>query len=303
MIARFMSMLLVLLLFFMPLSSPAEITEQGKGMLYGADHAFFITAPKGWVLDNESGVKQGLPMAFYPVGHTWADSPAIAYGRSITKSEGVRSVKDLVESTIKTFHEKGSPDYKITKETSVDLPNGKHVPVYYYAGDQWGNFEAVAYFEEEDTINSLVFNCWARADFGKHLPGFEQMARSYWSNGSLNPVDDDTFKKLVQRAKQMSGTPAGKKYEERVIKQVGEAVAAIMRSCSSYVGKDNVKPFEAVFRIKPDGTISEAFAKPDSRIGNCFEGYFLQTKHLPHQFDSYLFYVNMNSITSVPTLN
>jgi hypothetical protein len=289
---RIASVLLVLLL-FMPLSSSAEITEQGTGMLYGADHAFFITAAKGWVLDNESGVKQGLYMTFYPVGYTWANSPAIAYGRKVTKDKDIRSVKDQAESTVKMFHEKGSPNYKITHRTSVALPNGKKVPVYYYAGDQWGNFEAAAYFEEENTINFLVFNCRNKADFDKYLPGFEQMVRSYRSNGSLELVDDNAFQKLVLEANRMSETAGGKEYEERVIKRAGEAVGAIMRSCSSYVGKENVKPFEAIFRIKPDGTISEAFARPESRISNCFEGYFLQTKHPPHQFDSYLLYIDM----------
>ena len=292
MTAKIMPALLVLLL-LMPLSSSAEITEQGTGMLYGADHAFFITAAKGWVLDNESGVKQGIYMIFYPVGYTWANSPVIAYGRKVTKDAEIRSVKDLIESTVKMFHEKGSPNYRTTKETSVTLPNGKNVPVYYYAGDQWGNFEAAAYFEEKNTINFLVFNSREKSDFNKYLPGFEQMVRSYRSGGNPEPVDDNTFKKLVQEAKQMSETPVGKEYEERVIKQAGEAVASIMRSCSAYVGKDNVKPFEAIFRIRPDGTISEAFVNPDSRLSTCFEGNFLQTQHPPHRFDSYLLHINM----------
>ncbi len=94
----------------------------------------------------------------------------------------------------------GSPDYKVTMETSVTLAKGKKVPVYYYAGDQWGNFEAVAYFEEKNTINFLVFNSRKRSDFDKYLSGFKQLVGSYSSSGSLEPVDDKTFKKLVQDA-------------------------------------------------------------------------------------------------------
>jgi hypothetical protein len=81
MTARIVPVLLVQLL-FMPFSSSAEITEQGTGMLYGADHAFFITVAKGWVLDNESGVNQGLYMTFYPVGYTWANSPETIWGQT-----------------------------------------------------------------------------------------------------------------------------------------------------------------------------------------------------------------------------
>ncbi len=107
-------------------------------------------------------------------------------------------------------------------------------------------------------------------------------------------VDDTTFKKLVQEAKRMSETPGGKDYEERVIKRAGERLGIFTRDCASYVGKDKAGPFEAIFRIKPDGSISEAFVKPDNAFSTCFEGLFLQTKHPPHQFDSYLLYIDMH---------
>jgi len=282
------------LLLFMPLSAFADITEKGTGMLFGSGHAFFITAADGWVLDNESGVKQDLYMVFYPAGYTWKNSPVIAYGRKVTKDAEMRNIKDLVESTVRTFHEKGSPGYKVAKETSVTLPDGRKVPVYYYAGDQWGNFEAVAYFEAKDTINFLVYNSRKRSDFVKYLPGFEQMVRSYWSSGSLEPVDGRTFKKLVREAKRTSGTPGGKEYEERVVKGAGERIGILMRECASYVGKDKVGAFEAVFRIKPDGSVSEAYVKPENAFSICFEGLFLQTKHPPHPFASYLLYIDMN---------
>ena len=285
--------LLVAFLFFAPLPSSAEITEQGTGMLYGADHAFSVTAPKGWVLDNESGVKQGLHMTFYPVGYIWANSPVIVYGQKSTKNSEMRNVKDVVESTVKTFHEKGSPNYKVTKETTVPLSNGKKALLYFYEGDEWGNFEAAAYVEEKNTINFLVFNSRKKADFEKYLPGFERLVRSYRNSGNLERVDEGTFRKLAQESKGVTETPIGKAYEAGIIKRSGEAVGIFMRDCSAYVGEVNVKPFETIFRIEPDGTISEAYVSPDSTLGDCFAGYFLQTKHPTHQFEYYLLHIDM----------
>jgi hypothetical protein len=290
---KIISVLFILLL-VAPLSASAEITEQGTGMLYGPNHAFFVTAPKGWVLDNESGVKQGIHMVFYPVGYTWANSPVIVYGQSVTKDAKMRSVKDQVESTIKMFHEKGSTGYKITKETSITFSDGKKASIYYYAGDKWGNFEAAAYFEEKNTINFLVLNARKKPDYDKYLSGFELLVRSYRNSGNLERVDESTFKKLVQESKRVTETPSGKAYEESIIKKSGEAIGAVMRSCSEYVGASNVKPFEVIFRIKPDGMVAEAFVSPDSILGDCFAGYLLRTKHPTHQFESYLFYINMN---------
>ena len=35
------------------------------GIIYGKNHVFSLTAPDGWVLDNTSGIKQGLYAVFY----------------------------------------------------------------------------------------------------------------------------------------------------------------------------------------------------------------------------------------------
>ena len=34
------------------------------GIIFGKDHAYVLTAPKGWVLDNQSGVDQGIHAVF-----------------------------------------------------------------------------------------------------------------------------------------------------------------------------------------------------------------------------------------------
>ncbi len=292
MAVRVISVIFILLSFLLS-SSSAEITGQGTGMLFGADHAFFFTAPQGWVLDNESAVKQGLHMVFYPVGYTWSNSPVIAYGRKVSKNETVRSIQDQVEATLKEFHEKGSPNYKAAQGGMLTVPQGKQAHIYYYEGDQWGNYEAAGYIEEKNTINFVVFNSRTKADFEKYLPAFKQLVATYWSAGSSQPVDDRAFKELVREAKQMSKTPDGKDYERTVIQRAGNTVATFMRACSSYVGDSEVRPFEAIFRIKPDGTISEAFVKPDTALSTCFEGLFLHTKHPAHRFDSYLLHIDM----------
>jgi len=44
------------------------------GIVYGPKAAFNISAPEGWVLDNQAGVEQGLPCVLYPKGESWADA-------------------------------------------------------------------------------------------------------------------------------------------------------------------------------------------------------------------------------------
>jgi len=40
------------------------------GIVYGPKAAFNISAPEGWILDNQAGVEQGLPCVLYPKGES-----------------------------------------------------------------------------------------------------------------------------------------------------------------------------------------------------------------------------------------
>src|SRR5712672_909838 len=51
------------------------------GIVYGPKAAFNISAPEGWVLDNEAGAEQGLPCVLYPKGSSWADAKTIIYAK------------------------------------------------------------------------------------------------------------------------------------------------------------------------------------------------------------------------------
>src|SRR4051812_22225217 len=51
-------------------SSVEEVIDKfiPSGLIYGEGHAFFFDAPRGWVLDNRSGVEHGSHAVFYPEG-------------------------------------------------------------------------------------------------------------------------------------------------------------------------------------------------------------------------------------------
>ncbi|MES2595369.1 MAG: hypothetical protein V4662_08545 [Verrucomicrobiota bacterium] len=172
-----LALTLAALLVVMPAS--ALIQEAGIGIIYGANHVFSLTAPKGWMLDNESAVDQGLHAVFYPKGKDWQDSPVVAYARATTLSEKVKSVEDQVKITVAGFHRDGSPNYKAEKVKTITTDAGKEAVIYHFTGDEWGNSEAVAYFLEAKTINFIVMNSRKVADFEKALPAFEALAKSY----------------------------------------------------------------------------------------------------------------------------
>ena len=97
-------------------TASAEITERGLGILYGSDHAFALRAPNGWMLDNESGVEQGLYAVFYPKGTNWRDSVVVAYARARERTQEIASADDAVRDTIDDFHASGSRNYRLPPE-------------------------------------------------------------------------------------------------------------------------------------------------------------------------------------------
>jgi hypothetical protein len=157
----------------------ASIIEEGGGIVYGADHAFNLKAPKGWMLDNESAANQGVHAVFYPKGATWKDSKVVAYAQARPRKEGMKTAADAAAETIKKFRDGGSEKYDGKKVKTVKTESGKEGEIYHFTGDKWGNFEAVVYFVQEKTINFIVFNSREEKVFTDSLPAFEELAKSY----------------------------------------------------------------------------------------------------------------------------
>src|SRR5215470_1626759 len=49
------------------------------GSVYGPKAGFNISAPEGWVVDNESGKGHDLPCVLYPKGSSWSDAKTVMY--------------------------------------------------------------------------------------------------------------------------------------------------------------------------------------------------------------------------------
>jgi hypothetical protein len=51
--------------------------------------------------------------------------------------------------------------------------------IYYFTGDKYGNYEAVAYFEGDKTIDFVVLTSQTEEAFKPALKPFEKLALSY----------------------------------------------------------------------------------------------------------------------------
>ena len=97
--------------------SAAAVVAQNKypgGIVYGPKAAFNIGALKGWVLDNESGVEQGLPCVLYPKEESWADARTVIYAKiASTQYEDAEKSAAVAIKQMESKH--GKPKEKIDK--------------------------------------------------------------------------------------------------------------------------------------------------------------------------------------------
>ncbi len=160
-------------------SADATQKDPGSGMVYGEGHAFWLTAPDGWVLDNRAGVDQGLYAVFYPAGSSWADAPAVMYAntamRDTTNQESLESfiAGDFEEAKSK------SPHLRMVRSAGIVTADGKHAEVRVFTGDKWGNIEEVAYIPEHRVFVLLTLTSKTRGAFARSVSAFESLVKSY----------------------------------------------------------------------------------------------------------------------------
>jgi hypothetical protein len=252
-------------------SVSGSIIEQGSGIVYGEDHVFKLTAPSGWVLDNESAVRQGVHAVLYPKGSTWKDSVVVAYARSRPKTDKIRTAEDAANFVVDDFRANGSPNYRCERMKTIKTASGLEAVIYNFSGDQWGNTEAAAYFVEAKTINFVILNSRDRKAFADALPAFEQLARSYVFVGDapLQHGSDaqKTFDDIRARAERMAATEPGKAYEKEFSRAFAESARAALQSCT----RETKPPYvlNLVFPIDADGKVRHVFSAPDQSVSAC----------------------------------
>lgn len=154
-----------------------QASEDGTGIIYGPDHAFAVTAPSGWVLDNKSGVAQGLWAVFYPVGSSWKDSKVVMYINTASKS-GDSTLDGLIADDLER-QRKESPGVHVTPGEPIELQDGTKAKVNHWSGDRWGNHESVAYIEAPTVWVMVVLSSRDEKAYKAALPAFSSLTRTY----------------------------------------------------------------------------------------------------------------------------
>jgi hypothetical protein len=166
----------ILVVWSIALSATAQ-TPGGAGIIYGKNHAFTISAPPGWVLDNNAEQNNGLCAVFYPAGSSWAKSSVVMYVNTALKGEGQQTREELITFDTQKFKAK-APNLSLTELPTIAMHTGSAI-VKKFAGDQFNNFEAVAYIDAPNVVAMLVLTSRDEAGFLRAYPAFEKLVGSY----------------------------------------------------------------------------------------------------------------------------
>jgi len=147
-----------------------------SGILYDNGIAIAVSAPKGWVIDTESGVSAGLHAVFYPEGSSWQGSDTVMYAeighKDDCKTATMEKVMELDASEPAVF----KLDVAVKDGGLIKTAKGKEAEVRVFSG---AVNEAVAYIDEEKAVIRLVLSSKTRKGLKEAMPAFREFASLY----------------------------------------------------------------------------------------------------------------------------
>jgi hypothetical protein len=150
-----------------------------SGIIYGDNHAFGLTAPEGWVLDNKAGVSQGLYAVFYKQGESWEKATTVMYANTASlRDKAHKTLDELITYDLNTF-KKEYPDIQISDENDITINEKTTAKIKYLSGKSYGNFEVMAYIDAGKTGVMLILSSRTKDGFEKSLQAFAALVKSY----------------------------------------------------------------------------------------------------------------------------
>ena len=145
------------------------------GSVYGPKAGFNISAPEGWVVDNEAGKEQGLPCVLYPKGSSWADAKTVMYANMAgSQWEGVNAFVSVAIKEMKAKH--GIPKEKIASGKTKD--GHDYFINEYPATKTYSQWERVGYIQLPRGVAYIVLTSRDKASYQQDSDELEKVLKT-----------------------------------------------------------------------------------------------------------------------------
>lgn len=175
---EFMRIITFLLFFLVPHAlSAADIPGlYPAGIVYGPKAAFKISAPDGWVVNNYSGVSQGLHCVLYPKGGSWDKSKVVMYAK--IASPKYPEISKFIEFTVNYFKADDSQfTSKIVDEG--ETTEGYKITVNEYNRPSYPLYEQTAYIQLPEAVAYIVYSAPSKELRISELKKFKETVNSF----------------------------------------------------------------------------------------------------------------------------
>ena len=118
---------------------------QTSGILYGQNWACMVTAPKGWLMDQQRLAQYGIYALFYEQGKTFGgDTPIIYINTQKLSADTDEALQAFVQADIANYQKRQATISEVT------LPDVTEKTLVCYRLEMGNNLEVVAYTRYKD---------------------------------------------------------------------------------------------------------------------------------------------------------
>jgi tetratricopeptide (TPR) repeat protein len=161
-------------LLVLPIGVPGQ-EKYPAGIVQGPKAGFNISAPEGWVVDNQAGVEQGMPCVLYPKGSSWSDAKTVMYANIAgTEFEGVNAFVEMAIKEMKAKH--GIPKEKIASGKTKD--GHDYFINEYPATKTYSQWERVGYIQLPQGVAFIVLTSRDQASYRKDSGALEKVLKT-----------------------------------------------------------------------------------------------------------------------------
>ncbi|MBS1766851.1 MAG: hypothetical protein JST05_05535 [Acidobacteria bacterium] len=154
---------------------PSQSDDAQSGIIYGDDHAYALTAPKGWVLDNQVWADQGIFAVFYPKGSS-AKGNWVAYSRVMDLNP--KGLLAAATADLESIRQE-SPHYSWRRLPDLHTSDKSTALVFSASGDSFGNAEFLAYIQAPTKVVFICAVTRTPKNLERLREPFEAIVRSY----------------------------------------------------------------------------------------------------------------------------
>lgn len=165
------------------------VAQMKTGMLYGLNHLYSLTAPTGWLLDNQAGVDMGLHAVFYKEGETWPTAKVGMYTNFVTV-DSTLTLQQFIDDDIKAFKEQAKTKAGFEKDITTKTGTPVKVYRYEYASDYGTIYEYVGFLRCPTGIITIVSTTKEKKALKAEDKAFEELVKSYmWISDKIEIKD------------------------------------------------------------------------------------------------------------------